>query len=161
MKGLLVDANLLCLLVVGLTDQAAIQRHKRLGAYSVEDFVTATEIVDCFGDLILCPQVVAETSNLLRHSAEGSGFSEILRRLVHQYEERSRASREAVESPSFMRLGVTDAVLILLAGEAAALFSADAKLCHAVEQAGHRAINYNYVRDGALTSSQIKTWAIA
>lgn len=158
MNGLLVDANLLCLLVVGLTDRTAVRRHKRLSAFDESNFDAIVEITDIFGNIVLCPQVVAETSNLLRYDGGGRRYSEILSRLVCAYEERSRGSKEAVDAPEFLQLGVTDAVLTLLASGVSAVLSADARLCHAIERRGHRAINYNYVRDGALTLSQIAGW---
>jgi len=160
-NSVLLDANLLCLLVVGLTDRAAVAGHRRLSAFDVSDFDAVVEITDLFDDIILCPQVVAETSNLLRYDRDHRRYSEVLRRLVHSYEERSNPSRKAVETPEFLQLGVTDAVLALLASGVGAVLSADAKLCHAIARRGHRAINYNYVRDGALKVAQIASWVRA
>lgn len=127
----------------------------------MSDFDAVVEITDLFDGIILCPQVVAETSNLLRYDRNDRRYSEVLRRLVHSYEERSKPSSEAVETAEFLQLGVTDAVLALLASGVGAVLSADARLCHAIERRGHRAINYNYVRDGALKVPQIASWARA
>lgn len=55
----------------------------------------------------------------------------------------------------YARLGLTDAVLLMLAERSAMLMSADLSLCLAAEQRGARAINYSHLRDGAWTLEQI------
>lgn len=64
-RGILLDINLLCLLVVGRAARASIGAHPHLRAFDVTDFAVLVEIIDRLGDPVFCPQVLAETSNLL------------------------------------------------------------------------------------------------
>lgn len=111
-----------------------------------------------FDRIVLCPHVLAETSNLLGYGADARLAARLrgtLAELIAAAEERWLPAVEICPDPEFARLGLTDAVLMALARQAALLISADARLCRTVEARGHRAINYNHVRDGACTLEQI------
>ena len=65
-KSLLIDTNLLVVLVVGLTDQNQIGKHKRTQAYTQEDFLVLYSTLESYQELWITAQAVAECSNLLR-----------------------------------------------------------------------------------------------
>lgn len=65
-RQLLVDTNLTLLLVVGLTDREYIARHKRLAAYRVADFEALGATLRASSEMVFCPNVWTETSNLAR-----------------------------------------------------------------------------------------------
>lgn len=162
MNGVLIDANLLCLLVAGAVDPNIIATHKRLRAYAAADHAAVLEIVNIFGPPILCSAVIAETSNLLRYDKRrASSLSIGLATLVGTLEEQSKAARAAVSLPEYSRLGFTDAIFILLSESAGTLLSDDLALCQAVEARGQRAINYNHVRSGALTTEDLRNWLLS
>lgn len=153
------DANLLCLLVVGRADRAAISSHPRLRAFTIEDFANVLVILERLGDLILCPHVLAETSNLLGYRQtpqQRRRWLTSLGEIVCIAQERSETAKRAVADNDYGRLGLTDAVLLLLSGdEELALVSDDLQLCLEGARRGARTINYNYVRDGALRVDQL------
>jgi hypothetical protein len=145
---LILDTNLLALLVVGLTDQKYISRHKRLRVFDETDFDIVARMVDQRGCL-LTPNVVSETSNLIRYVADPmrSEAAVILARLVNGYEERFVPSKTAVVHKDYVRLGATDAVLLELTQTGATLVTDDLALYLAAVHAGLDAVNYNHIRE--------------
>lgn len=76
--------------------------------------------------------------------------------IVERYDELALPSQEAVAQLEYSLLGITDSILLLLAGEPSRiLLSVDLKLCLAAWQRKLKAVNYNYIRDGAMTIDQI------
>ena len=67
---IIVDANLLLLWIVGLASPDYIHRHKRLQAYTNEDFLILVNILSRARRIILTPNTLTETSNLAGYIAE-------------------------------------------------------------------------------------------
>ena len=154
----MLDANLLCLLVVGLTDPTAISQHRRLRTFVRNDFAIVQNIVELFDMIVVCPHVLTEASNLLGFEDRGGMVRRSRRTLaaiVADFEERSYAAPIAMDDVDYLRLGLTDAVLLLLANQSTVLLTADLHLALAADARGHYIINYNHVRDGAITLEQI------
>src|SRR3954449_12972083 len=63
-KGLLLDANLLLLLVVGIADRKQAAKFKRLSMFAPEDFDLLVQVVASFRRLYVTPNVATEVSNL-------------------------------------------------------------------------------------------------
>lgn len=160
MNRLLIDANLLCLLVVGTVGPAAIAGHPRLHAFGDEDYANLLLIMERVGNPILCPHVLAEASNLIsyRQSPKQTAYLRAsLAEFVGRYDELALPSQEAVAQPEYALLGITDSILLLLAAEPSRiLLSVDLKLCLAAWQRKLKVVNYNYIRDGAMTIDQIE-----
>jgi hypothetical protein len=146
--SLLIDTNLSVLLVVGLVDEAYIAKYKRLRPYDVEDFRWIKDQASAADELVTVPNVLTETSNLLRYvddpikSEVMSFFGGMLRNLTERYV----PSKEAADRQEFVRLGLTDAVLLRLGETGASLLTADLDLFLAAQAAGFEAVNYNHVR---------------
>jgi hypothetical protein len=78
-KTIALDANLLVLLVVGLTQENYIATHKRLKEYTIDDYTLLTRLIAESAGLVTTPNALSEASNLLRQTGEPAR-SEILRR---------------------------------------------------------------------------------
>jgi len=154
--ALLIDTNLLCLLVAGNVSSAAVTKHKRLAKYDLVDYTRVRALALRFGHLILCPHVLAETSNISRLTAEPlrSLLGVALLDIVDASTEMHVAAEVAALVPEYLRLGLTDAVLLELGEPDRVLLSDDLDLCLAAEHRGYPVINYNYLRDG-MTLEQI------
>src|SRR5258708_31686382 len=63
-KGVLVDANLLVLLLVGRVNERRILEFKRTQNYTLEDFRLLEGLVKWFGKLIATPHVLGQVSDL-------------------------------------------------------------------------------------------------
>jgi hypothetical protein len=150
MKGpIVIDTNLLVLLVVGLTNISYIEKHKRLSSFDKVDFSIATNLIDNFSNFVFTPNVISETSNLIRYlnspikEQVSDMFSTMICRSPEIYIESCRASRR----PEYRRLGVTDSVLLELLEQGGTLFTDDLDLFLAAQSAGFEAINYNHLRE--------------
>lgn len=142
------DANLLVLLVVGLTDAALISRHKRTREYMREDFEQLVAYLAQAARVVVTPNVLSEASNLLRQTDEGSSaaISQVFRAFIGAAQERYVPSKGAAERPEFIRLGVADCALLELGRADLLLLSVDVKLCLAAQAAGYPAQNFNHLR---------------
>lgn len=148
-RSLLLDSNLAVLYAVGATNIKYIAKHKRLQTYDVTDYTIICNIMASFDDVVFTPNVLTETSNLLGQIGDpirteiARTFSDIVRRA----EERFVDSKVAVNHSHFVRLDLTDAVLLLLAASGATLLTVDLDLYLATQSSGLNGVNYNHVRD--------------
>lgn len=155
--GLLIDTNLLCLLIVGMTDREQIGRHRRVRSYDPADFDLVASVVDRAPSMIVCPHVLAETSNLLRYTNDAfavhlhATLAGLAVRCIESYEPASGV----ITDEAFHRLGLTDAVLLSLAKRDHLLLSDDRGLCYAAAARALRVVNFNYLRDGAVRLDQL------
>lgn len=157
MSRLIVDANLLCLVVAGLAAPQAIGRHKRLRAYSVEDFVKVQDIASHFQRVVTCTHVLTETSNLIGQTNDSERIALLLglKQLMRSVEEIRPSSIIASEHSAYTRLGLTDAVLLTMDIAQASLLTVDLGLTLAAQAAGKQAINYNWIREQAVSRSSL------
>ena len=153
MKTFIVDANLLLLWVVGRASREYIKDrvHKKLDAYSLEDFDLLSEILSKAPRVILTPNTLTEVSNhadWVKEPAK-SEISAVLRCLAQAsdgVEEHIVASATATNRREFSRLGLTDSVLLELASGAWEILTADNHLYLAAAHAGYPATNFNHLR---------------
>lgn len=145
---ILLDANLLVLLVVGLASPSRISQHKRLRTFTAGDFELLQGILSRAPRIIVTPNVVTEVSNLADGGFNGSARDRIyavLRTLLTEMREIPIPSVQAAGHPDFIRLGLTDAALLdILATENATLLTVDLDLYLAALRQGHRAENFNH-----------------
>lgn len=123
-----------------------------MGAYDVEDFDALKEIVNASTSLIFCPNVLTETSNLLRYVSDPmrTEVSDALAQIVAGANEVYVESVVATQHEKYAALGLTDAVLLVLAETGAVLLTIDAPLHVAALTANLTAINYNHERERRL-----------
>src|ERR1700679_2257329 len=111
---LILDTNLSILFVVGLTRRDYISKHKRLEAYDGTDFDIISGLIARSDGVIFTPNVLSETSNLVRYVREPvrSEVAITLGAIISKADERVIASRVAVQRREYVRLGLTDSVLL-------------------------------------------------
>lgn len=63
-KGVLVDANLLVLFLVGLINKRRIPEFKRTQNFTIEDFDLLERLIAWFGKLVATPHVLSQVSDL-------------------------------------------------------------------------------------------------
>ena len=148
-KAILIDTSLLLLLIVGLTDRRLIDRHKRLGDYDEDGFDLLVEKLREFSEVVLTPNTLTETSNLLRMigDPDRESLTHTLRDYIQGHTERYIRSEEASNEASFIRLGLTDAALMRASREQMVLLSADHKLYLAATEEGFEALNFAHLYD--------------
>lgn len=144
-----VDANLLVLLVAGLTDPRLIGKHRRLREYSVEDYELLARLVDGASKVFVTPNTLTEASNLLSQHGEPerSSLLATLRTLIAESPETVIASRDASDHQAFLRLALTDAVLLKAVSSDVPLVTVDFDLyMAAIAHGDDRAVNFNHLR---------------
>ena len=157
----LIDANLLVLLIVGLTDENLIAKHARLKRFRTVDYYRLLEVVGVphaarardgaeeAGMILLTTHALTEASNLLgqHKEPERSRLFGTLRRLIEQREEVEVSSKLAVRSPVFTRLGLTDGALFEVASASRPLLTVDLGLYLAIAGRDQRAaINFTHLQ---------------
>lgn len=150
-RRILLDSNLLVLYLVGSFDPALIGKHKRTRDYTPEDFVLLQAILATKTGLITTPNVMAEASNLVGQIGEPARrhVLTLLGQVCQNLEERYVESSRAAQSPCFVRLGITDSVLVDLCAEGLLLLTVDLDLFLEAGRVGGRAVNFNHIRTAA------------
>lgn len=149
LKGIFIDANLLVLLVVGATDQALISKHRRLRRFMVEDYGRLLELIEQAGQVFVTPNTLTEASNLLAQHPhpERSRFFAVFRRIIAKSEEIVVASKTASCNNAFVRLGLTDAVLLEVVSAETPLVTVDLELFAAAFAKGQvAALNFTHLQ---------------
>jgi hypothetical protein len=67
MATVVLDSNLLVLLAVGSLDKDLIREHKRTSQFTVEDFDLLLTLLGAFSEVLVTPNGLTETSNLLQY----------------------------------------------------------------------------------------------
>lgn len=148
MPAVVLDANLLILLIVGTADRTYIRKHKRLRAYTEDDFNLLLRMIAPLSPIIVTPNILTEASNLASQIAEPARMhiAMTFRALLGGIEERYVDSRRAAEQPEFPRLWLTDSGILDEMTDAHVLLTADLGLYLAARERGYKAVNFTYSR---------------
>ena len=153
-QGWFVDAMLLVLLVVGKTNRMMIQRHRRLDAYSAEDFDTLVELIDDSGGVVwVTPNTLTEASNLLAQhgSPEREQLTAALANLISDSREVLVHSGQASSNVHFLELGLTDSAILEVISTERPLLTGDGRLyAAALATDSSYATNFNHHRASEL-----------
>ncbi len=149
MPGIYVDANLLVLRILGDVSRQLVDKHRRLSAFSSEDYDKLLDFTSCYAYLLVTPNTLTETSNLIacHGEPERSELMGRLRSLIHESREIVVSSAAASTNQEFLRLGLTDAALLEHVSNRTPLLTADLKLYLAALAKGDRAaFNFTHFR---------------
>lgn len=148
--GCFVDSNLLALLVVGATERGLVSKHRRLQRFTADDYERLLNLIDKFGPVLVTPNTLTETSNLLAHHGEPerSELFDTFRLLIENNKEIVIASLEASRNASFNRLGLTDATLLEVVTADTPLVTVDFNLYYraASTKGAEAAVNFTYLQ---------------
>ena len=149
LEGYFVDAQLLVLLVAGNLNPDIIAKHRRLSAYTVEDYRTLLGMLSDVEQVFVTPNTLTEASNLLgqHREPERSYLFQELAWLVQHSNEVVVASSEASARAEFIRLGLTDSALLEAATGETPLLTVDLGLYLAALNIGEdAAVNFTHYR---------------
>ena len=148
-RGLLVDANLLLLYLIGELDPRLIARFKRTQAFKVEDFTLLKAITDFFSVVVTMPSVLTEVSNLAGQLTGKTRlrFFETFAGKVQLLQEMHLPSNEVVRAKTFPRLGLTDSAIILACKDRYLALTVDFALARFMEDNHLDVINFNYIQN--------------
>ncbi|HEY0075965.1 MAG TPA: hypothetical protein VGB77_17830 [Abditibacteriaceae bacterium] len=148
MRRIILDTNLLVLLIVGLTDEKLISKHKRARTFVPEDFLLLQLFLQDYQQIVVTPHILAETSNLAAQigDPDKSKILQTLGLFISVQEEIQHPSKNAVNSLYFARLGLTDSVILEILPEGLPLLTDDLSLYLQAVSAEHQAYNFNHLR---------------
>jgi hypothetical protein len=151
-NGVLIDANLLLLLLVGTFDRGLIERIKRLNKYSVRDFDLLQHFCALFPRILTTPHVLTEVSNLIQNSNDRRilAFFQFLAEHCASLIERYQISADIVQHSLFLSFGLADSALAMESDQGMLLLTDDFALCAALQKSGRDAINFTHLRVGYL-----------
>ena len=151
-RSILLDSNLLVLQIVGSLDRTLIGRHKRTRAFTEEDFVLLTRLLEGKTAIVTTPNILTEVSNLLlsgRKDRRDEALMGFLRQLVELLDEQYVQSETASALDCFSRLGLTDSALVTGCDGGTVLLTTDLGLYLEATRRDLFAFNFNHIREGA------------
>lgn len=144
----LVDANILALWIVGQVSEDQVTKCRRTRHYSVSDYRILVTYLRRYTDIVTTPNVGTETSNLLG-ALSGQYLKKarlILSNGIMVWNEIYVKSLEAVQDPSYFRLGLTDAAILLAANSNIEVLTDDLDLYLALEHNKIPVKNFTHLR---------------
>ncbi len=154
MKRILLDTNLLVLHIVAVTDEKLIGKHKRTRAFVPDDFLLLKLVLQDYPQIVVTPHILAETFNLVAQIGDPDK-SRILRTLgdfVGKHEEIQHPSKSAVNAPYFVRMGLTDSLVLEIMQDGLPLLTDDYDLYLQAMNSNCLAFNFNHLRQAHLWS---------
>jgi hypothetical protein len=148
-KGILIDANLLLLLFIGLYDRRRILSFGRTQGYTSKDFDMLVEMINFFGKVVTTPNILTEVSNLsgkLNVKEKEAYFTDFANH-VSRFDEEYAASDHLCSLSHFTKFGLTDAGIINGAAGKYLVLTDDFKLSAYLESERIDVINFNHIRD--------------
>ena len=145
--GVLVDANLLLLFVLGQYDPTQIETYKRTRKYTREDFHLVAHLLEYFDVVATTPHILTEVSNLagyLPDRVKGTYFDTFALHITPLAEEYV-TSAALVQGPNFRGLGLADAAIIE-AARTYLVFTDDFPLANTLQWLGRDVLNFNHIR---------------
>lgn len=145
----LLDTNVLVPLVIGEADQSWIAGHKNLSKYDIAAFELAKSIVGNIDRLVVTPQVPTEVSNISVQGVREPRRTTVRKMfgvLAQKATERNLDCGLAVDDAAFLRLGLTDAVLLALAMMDSELITDDLDLYLEAKRRGLPVSNFTHMR---------------
>ncbi len=147
-KGLLLDANLLTLLVVGTVNPRRIPTFRRTSAYDQAAFDLLLSVTQTAKRLHSLPHILAEVSNLTDLKGnEALAARFVLRSIIDITEEMAIASRIAAAHSTYQFLGLTDAAIIAaIEAHQVPVLTADLRCYDLLLRSNLVAVNFTHLR---------------
>jgi hypothetical protein len=144
---LLLDSNLLLLLITAKYDMRLLATFKRVQMFSQDDAILLAWIVDQFKAVVTTTHVVTEVSNLGNSlsSKSRSGWFSVLSEFSSQTYEETHSLKSLTVYEQFIRFGVTDCALSILADKYRVL-TMDRPISNYATSTGKTLLNFDDLR---------------
>lgn len=154
-KGILIDANLSLLYLVGSYDLRLVGdgKYNKLSKYDPEDYHLLLRLKKVFKRAVTTPHVLTEVSNLTNDLPEQTK-AECLKRFYETFvaiDELTISCLEAAQRAEFAFLGLTDTALAIVSDQFL-IVTDDARLVKKMNESGLEALNFNYLRGHLLSA---------
>lgn len=149
-KRVLLDTNLLVLFIVGGTDLAYIGKHKNCTnrKYTEEDYNAILSLALASSGVVTTPQILSETSNLLRQTSEPikQEVTALLRLYIKEKDEIYIHSSTSADDNFYSILGFSDVSILSAMDENTVLVTDDGPLHSAACSRSLQAIHLEEIR---------------
>ena len=151
-SGVLVDANLLLVYVVGLSDASWIQSFERTRGYTKDDFRLLAAFLRRFDRVITTPNILTEVNNLANKLSSDrlDLFMRVLKNRIGLLDEQFIKSSLASDHEYFSKCGITDAGILVAAADDVLVLTDDFRLFGVMGHLGIPCLNFNHIRDWGL-----------
>jgi hypothetical protein len=148
-QQILIDTNLLVLFIVGTVSREYISKHKRLTQFIPEDYDALLEILNQASSLVVTPNTLTETSNLVAYIYEPARTEIfiIFQHFLNNRREIYIPSATVSARQEFIRLGLADAAMLEALSKDMLLLTTDLDLYLVALSLGFSAVNFNQIRD--------------
>lgn len=146
-KGILIDANLLLLLIIGTVDTKLINTFKKTLQYSELDYQKLVSFLSWF-QIFTTPNILTEVSNhceTINKQYNGLIYHQ-LKDSLNVIQEQYLISVEVTKNNIFIKLGLTDGAIYELAKIGLLVLRDDLDLFSYLYTNGCTAINFNHIR---------------
>lgn len=146
-SDLLIDANLLIVLLVGNTNEKIINKVKPTRAYTIEDYRFLLRLIKHFR-VVTTPHILTEASNLCEKTEKHHKDKIMLQfsKTVIDLIEFPIPSKEAVTTPIFRKLGLSDSIIFQLGKKGLIVLTDDFELHNYLLGNDITAANINHFR---------------
>lgn len=147
-KGLLIDANLLLVYVIGCYDPSRLLKFKRTLTFTVEDFHVLERAFRFFSKVITMPNILTEVNSLSNQLPEGikSDYYTKAAEQIVGIEEHYKESSKVCALEHFRKFGLTDSGIIDLVKDKYLVLTDDFPLANYLQTVGIDVINFNHIR---------------
>ncbi len=143
--GILIDANLLLLLLIGERDPSRITNFKRTSKYSKEDYEFLKMFLQPFHHVFTTPNILTEVDNLLSKELREVCFSHFFK-IIQGADERYIASLDTMQQAGVNRLGLSDIGIVSVAKCGCLVITDDLDLYLHLAACGIPVANFNHMR---------------
>jgi hypothetical protein len=144
-RGTIIDTNLFLLLIVGTYDLRSIGR-RRTATYTPSDFRLIAAMVDRLDRIVVTPNIMTEVDNLSRSLPDKTRLTTAIRQICGKISEVYKPSIEAISSPIYQEVGLTDTHIMTMASERFLVVTDDFPLYYRLANLNRDAININHIR---------------
>ena len=151
-KGVLVDTNLLIVLLVGWFNPQHLKNCRATkSSINPEEFLMLERFVGQFDQIITTPHILTEVSNLAGRLPESlhTPFRMVFSRMIETWAEQTRPAAEITKHPHFLRFGLTDTAISMIAPGSCLVLTDELPLFGLLQSRGVDVINFNEVREQA------------
>jgi rRNA-processing protein FCF1 len=147
-REVLIDTNILLMYFVGTLDPKLIPTFKRTATFTIEDYEILVRFLQLFRSIVTTPNILTEVSNLAGQIAEPlrTRVFQIFAQAVKIVPEQYIASSTAAENATFVRFGLTDAIIARIAEGEVLVLTDDFRLFQYLEHSGLPVVNFNHLR---------------
>jgi len=147
-KGILVDANLLVVLLVGTLGPAHLTNCRATKSFTPDDFSLLHRFVGEFQTLVTTPHILTEVSNLAGKLPQPllEQFRVMFSAIVKSLSEQSRPAMDIALDAQFIKFGLTDTAITMIAPGRYLVLSDDLPLCRLLQRKNVDVINFNHIR---------------